>query len=105
MALVCIRNIKEIGNFKPFLKIGSADKDQKHAFAFMMVRKKSTNVAIRRIYSSKSDRFFVRTHFDEKKRIFSSWTNHFYAVTQDLQYTSTISEKCPVFFEEPPPPI
>ena len=66
MALVGIRNIKEIDNLKPFLKIGSADKDQKDAFAFTMVRKKSTNIAIRRIYSSKSDHFLVRKHFYEK---------------------------------------
>ena len=66
MALVGIRNIKEIDNFKPFLKIGSVDKDQKDAFAFTMVRKKSTNIAIRRIYSSKSDHFLVRIHFMEK---------------------------------------
>ena len=69
MALVGIRNIKEIDNFKPFLKIGSADKDQRDAFAFTMVRKKSTNIAIRRIYSSKSDHILVRIHFDGKKRI------------------------------------
>ena len=69
MALVGIRNIKEIDNFKPFLKIGCADKDQKDAFAFTMVRKKSTNIAIRRIYSSKSDHILVRIHFDGKKRI------------------------------------
>jgi hypothetical protein len=66
MALVGIINIKEIDNFKPFLKIGSADKDQMDTFAFTMVRRKSTNTAIRRIYSSKSDHFLVRTHFDEK---------------------------------------
>ena len=69
MALVGIRNIKEIDDFKPFLKIGCADKDQKDAFAFTMVRKKSTNIAIRRIYSSKSDHFLVQIHFDGKKRI------------------------------------
>ena len=63
MALVGIRNIKEIDNFKPFLKIGCADKDQRDAFAFTMVMKKSTNIAIRRIYSSKSDHFLVRIHF------------------------------------------
>ena len=73
MAIVGIRNIKEIDNFKPFLKIGSADKDQKDAFAFTMVRKKSTNIAIRRIYSSKSDHFLVRIHFDfdgKKRKIY-----------------------------------
>ena len=59
MALVGIRNIKEIDNFKPFLKIGSADKDQRDAFAFTMVRKKSTNIAIRRIYSSKSSSEYI----------------------------------------------
>ena len=60
MTAVGIIYTKEIDNFKPFLKIGSADKDQKDVFAFTMVRKKSTNIAIRRIYSSKSDHFLVR---------------------------------------------
>jgi hypothetical protein len=69
MALVGIINIKEIDNFKPFLKIGSADKDQKDAFAYSMVRQMRTNIAIRRIYSSKSDHFLVQIHFDGKKRI------------------------------------
>ena len=49
MALVGIINIKEIDNFKPFLKIGSADKDQMDTFASTMVRRKSSNIAIRRI--------------------------------------------------------
>ena len=92
---------QEIDNFEPFLKIGSADKDQQHAFAFTMVRKKSTSVAIRRIFSSKSDHILVRIHFDGKK---NELLILFFYATQDLKYTRTICEKLPVFFEEPLPP-
>ena len=37
MTLVGIRNINEMDNFKPFLKIGNAAKDPKDAFAFTKV--------------------------------------------------------------------
>ena len=68
MALVGTRNIKEIDNFKPFLKIGSVDNDQKDTFAFTMVRKRNTNIAIRRIYSSKSDHFLAAYILMKEKR-------------------------------------
>ena len=94
MALDDIRNIKEIDDFKPFLKIGSAVKDQQDAFAFTMVRKKSTNIAIRRSYSSKSDHFLVVHIFFGKKRnlVLSNWE------PQKIQYTNTNNKKSPVLF-------
>ena len=103
MALVGIINIKEIDNFKPFLKIGSADKDQMDSFALTMARRKSTNIAIRRISSSKSDHFLVRAHFDENNEFLLHRQITFLPWLKIYSTRELLAKNTPSFLKNPHP--
>ena len=66
------------------------------AFAITMILENSINIAARRIYSSKCD-YFVDAHiFVHKKKRITNITS--FDVTQNLQYTSTLSKNGVFFF-------